>query len=317
MTTLRCVIVTEVCGARVEYGIAGAPPAHPLVDLPAAPGRPRMVADRRRALIGLAGVGQFLIEGGERVVVEPDPGGDPHAVPTTLYGTVAALVLAQRGEFALHASTVTVGRHGVALAGTSRAGKSTTALALRARGHRLVADDVSPVPAGPAAPSVVPFGRPLHVWPETAAALDLDVSGAGLVSGELTKLALPAPPPAPLAGGGQARPAVPLHAVVLLRVEPAAGTVTVAQLPWVDTVAALHHNAYRAGLLASLWPAELFGWAVELTCRVPVWLVTRPAGEWSLASVVDRVEAIAAAAGSPAAMAGSAAATPYRGASRA
>jgi hypothetical protein len=201
---------------------------------------------------------------------------------------------------------VTVGRHGVALAGDSRAGKSTTALALRARGHRLVTDDVSPVPVGPAAPSVVPFGRPLHVWPDTAAALDLDVSGARLVTGELTKLALPAP----VQGRDHAPAAVALHAVVLLRVEPAAGAVAAARLSWVDTVAALHHNAYRAALLGSLWPTELFGWAVELTCRLPVWTVTRPAGEWSLASVVDRVEAIAAASGSPAVMAGGTAGTP-------
>jgi hypothetical protein len=291
----------EVCGAPVRVGRAPGPPAAALVDTPVWGGAARLVADRRLAHLEVPGLGRVAAEDGALVTVEPATGGDPAAMADLLHGTLAAFVLAQRGEFALHASTVAIGGVGVALAGRSGAGKSTTALALEQRGHRLVTDDVSPLrpPAGrrgtpqdvagsapevggTEVPDVVPFSRRPHVWPDTAAALRLDLTGSRLITPELMKLSLPPRPGAP----------VPLRAVVLLRPDPTATRVQTSRLTGLRPVPALVENAYRVRLLARLWAVDLLSWAADLSSRLPVWVLTRPPGGWSADAVADAVEAV-------------------------
>jgi hypothetical protein len=248
-------------------------------------GRARLVGDRRRVRLEIAEVGRFAVADGAEVTVEPAPGGDPGGLTNVLYGAVTALLLAQRGQFALHASTVAIGPAGVALAGLSGAGKSTTALALERRGHPLVADDVSPVrrpvPAA-AAPEVVPFGRPWHIWPDTAAALGVDLTGSQLVDARYAKLALPA----------RARRPVPLHAVIVLRPDPDATRIEPARLTGLAAVPVLLDNVYRCRMLARLWATDLFAWAAELSRLLAVWVVARPPGQWSVEAVADAVEAV-------------------------
>ena len=52
-------------------------------------------------------------------------------------------------------------------------------------------------------------------------------------------------------------------------------------------------HIYRVGLLRELWQAEMFVWAGEIADRVPVHLLTRPAGEWSVDAVAGAVERVA------------------------
>lgn len=280
----------DVCGARVHFGAVPAPPAAAAVDVTLWSGEARLVADRRRAHLDVRGAGRFAIAGGAEVTVEPAAGGDDGLLRNVLHGTVAALVLAQRGTFALHASTVAVRGAGLALAGPSGAGKSTAALALERQGHRLVADDVSPVHrAAGGRPEVVPFGRARHVWPDTAAALGIDLTGSRLVDRRLSKLALPAP------AGAPAR----LAAVIVLRPDPAAAAVTVARLDGLAAVPVLLDNAYRVRLLARLWAADLLGWAAELSGQVAVWVLRRPPGRWTVDEVADAIAALGAGAAHP------------------
>ncbi|HVQ95290.1 MAG TPA: hypothetical protein VMU51_29945 [Mycobacteriales bacterium] len=282
----------QVCGAQVLVGPVGAAPEGAALDARLWSGQARLVADRRRAHLDVAGAARFAIEAGAEVTVEPAVGCDPGLLANALYGTVAALVLAQRGEFALHASTVAIGPVGVALAGPSGAGKSTTALALEGRRHRLVTDDVSPIrTAGTGLPEVVPFGRPAHVWPDTAIALGLDLTGSRLVDRRLTKLSLPARDNEP----------VSLHAVVLLRPGAAAtgvdshrGDLAGVAAGELAGVAALLENVYRVRLLSRLWGPDLLGWAAGLARRLPVWVLTRPAGGWTVDEVASAVEAVGA-----------------------
>lgn len=90
---------------------------------------------------------------------------------TYLLGPVLGVVLRLRGVPSLHASAVAVGGVAVGLAGAAGTGKSTTAAALAARGHPLVADDVlalrlsgGEVLAQPAYPHV-------RLWPDVVPAL--------------------------------------------------------------------------------------------------------------------------------------------------
>ena len=90
---------------------------------------------------------------------------------TYLLGPVFGLVLRLRGIPSLHASAVAVDGAAVALVGAAGTGKSSTAAALAARGHPLVADDVlalrtveDGILAQPAYPHV-------RLWPDMVPAL--------------------------------------------------------------------------------------------------------------------------------------------------
>jgi hypothetical protein len=274
----------QLMGASVELGVAGFQVAQPVVErrLPAAPGH--LVADRRRAILRIDAVGTFAIADGDSVRFDPLPGAAPEAVSMWLHGTVAALLLAQRGGFALHASVVEVHGVGVALAGRQRAGKSTTALRLTQRGHSLVTDDVSPLEgAGPV--TVQPFSRPVYVFPHTAARLGLDVSSARPVLPEHPKLALP----------GSPRSAATLGGIVILRAE-AEGPVGAAAVRGARAAWLVFENIYRVQVLRMLWEEQMFSWSGALAAAVPVHVVTRPAEGWTVDEVADAVEGVVAAA---------------------
>lgn len=221
----------------------------------------------------------FGVSGGGRVVADLAPCADRELVGRVLYGPVAALVLGQQGRFALHASTIAVGPYpgvGVALAGRAGVGKSTTLLELQRRGHRAVVDDLTPVDSSLEAAG---FRRPLHVWPDTAAAfglpipeekrpgkLALDVGSSGTVRLQLLAV---------LETGGveevAARPAAPANAV-----------------------AAIISHLWAARVVAELWADQAFCFAAVLASSVEVVLLSRPEGRWTVPQVAAEVEGLAA-----------------------
>lgn len=91
---------------------------------------------------------------------------------TYLLGPVLGLVLRLRGIPSLHASAVAIDGVAVALVGPAGAGKSTTAAALAARGHALVADDVLPLlDQDEGGIRVQPAYPHLRLWPDVVPAL--------------------------------------------------------------------------------------------------------------------------------------------------
>jgi HPr Serine kinase C-terminal domain len=279
--------IQELIGASVEVAPAGFDLTSPTVDRPLPSGVGRLVAEPRRAILHVPGIATFAVEEGRRVRFEPDPDTAPGRISMWLHGTVAALVLAQRGRFALHASVVEVHGRGVAVTGPRCVGKSTTALRLAQRGHPLVTDDVSPLHGGKAV-MVHPFDRPVHVFPHTADDLGLDLSEARRLFEEHPKLALPAPTGQP----------VPLEAIAVLDAQPDAAVratrVLGAQAHWL--VAA---NIYRVELFRDLWQAEMFEWAAAIAAKVAVYAVTRPVEDWTVDPVADAIERITGTRSAP------------------
>jgi hypothetical protein len=106
---------------------------------------PHSTAMPGKLLRVVAGVGRFLVTGGERIEYWAEPGADPAAVEAMLQGGVLGALLHQRGDLPLHATTLVSpdGSRAVAIAGHSGAGKSTTAYALVRRGWTLVSDDLT------------------------------------------------------------------------------------------------------------------------------------------------------------------------------
>ncbi|HSK83236.1 MAG TPA: hypothetical protein VK902_07490 [Rubrobacter sp.] len=106
------------------------------------------------------------------MIVDPKPGADERVLRVCVLGPVLGALLYQRGLLALHASTVAVGREAVAFVGEKGMGKSTLAAALCARGHRLVADDITAVWFDERDRPITYPGYPqLKLWPQAAAFL--------------------------------------------------------------------------------------------------------------------------------------------------
>jgi hypothetical protein len=275
-------MTVELLGASVEVGAPRFRLDHAVVDRPLSGGAGHFVAERERAILSVTGVGTFAVENGVRIRLQPEPETPSSVVSIWLHGTVAGLLLAQRGEFALHASVAAVGGRGVALAGTQRAGKSTTALRLAQLGHQLVTDDVSPLVTGE--PIMVhPYRRPVHVVPETAALLGLDLADAQPILLERSKLALPVPQRDPIA----------LGAIAVLQTGDERSGVHVSRVRGASAHSLVGLNIYRARLLRDLWQVEMFDWAGEVAERVPVHVVTRPVGDWTVDAVARAVERLA------------------------
>jgi hypothetical protein len=119
--------------------------------------------------------GTFLVRDGCEIVVDPAPGIDERIVRLVVLGPALGALLYQRGWLTLHASSLDVRGEAVALLGKKGEGKSTMAAALCARGHRLVADDVTAVQVtGIGDPSVYPGYPQLKLWPDAVASLGED-----------------------------------------------------------------------------------------------------------------------------------------------
>lgn len=94
---------------------------------------------------------------------------------TYLLGPVCGVILRMRGVTCLHASALEIGGRAVLVCGPAGAGKSTTAAALAARGHRVLADDVAALDESDDGFDVRPAYPQLKLWPDAAAAMHGDL----------------------------------------------------------------------------------------------------------------------------------------------
>lgn len=264
----------ELFDASVELGKPRFTITRPVVERSLFAGRCRLVADRDRAVLSVTDVATFAVAGGTSIRLQPEEASSPEAVTAWLHGTVAALLLAQRGLFALHASVVSLEGRAVAIAGNRSAGKTTAALRLARDGGSLVTDDVSALLIGDAV-TVQPSKRPVHVHPDTAATLALDLSAARPIVSGAPKLALPSAQHDP----------VQLTAIVVLEATGGDAGVATRRARGAPSHRLIWQNIYRVRMLQTLWRTEMFAWAGEVASRLPVYRLCRPPG----ASTIDEV----------------------------
>jgi hypothetical protein len=139
------------------------------------------------------GVGTLLVRDGISITVDPEPGADENVLRSVILGAGFATLLHQRGRLVLHASAVAVGGRALVFLGTRGQGKSTLAMALHARGHALLADDVAAVVLGVSPPVVVPAYPQINVSPATLMAFSHDPIKHRRVEPEIEKRAFPVP----------------------------------------------------------------------------------------------------------------------------
>jgi hypothetical protein len=228
----------------------------------------------------ISGVGAIAAEGGSHVRIDPTSTAAAVELRAWLFSTMAALLLAQQGRFALHSSVVDMHGAGIALAGPRGAGKSTTALRLVQRGHQLIADDVAAIRLDRRV-IVTPYGRPVHVMPEAAEAIELDLTAAVLPPGDL-KLELPPPPSRESS----------LDRIVVLRPESGAELAAIAE-KGAAAAAVVAENVYRAEILASIYAREIFEWAAMMASQTKVFILLRPDEGWTLDPLCATIEELA------------------------
>ena len=132
------------------------------------------------ATLSYAGVGRFLVRGGRQVVIDPEPAAADSELRFFVLGPVTAMLLHQRGLLPLHASSVSIGGAAALFVGFSGRGKSTLTAYLCGRGHRLIADDISPIDSTvQGAPVVIPGFAQVRLLPESFGVLADAAAPAG------------------------------------------------------------------------------------------------------------------------------------------
>ena len=194
-------------------------------------------------------------------------------------GPGLGVLLHRRGHLVLHGSAVDVGGRAVVLVGHKGAGKSTTAAALVARGHRLLTDDLVALDEGGA---VLPGPTQMKLWDASAGALGVETEPfmSGLDKG-VWHGATAADRPAPLA--------------------------LVCSLDWADAVALeplagpaafgdVFAHVYAPRFLGAAAGAALVGPTAALVGAVRAGRLVRPKDLGGLDALVDAVEAAVDAA---------------------
>lgn len=142
-----------------------------------------------RFLLCVDNIANYFVASPGEVIVAPCAGAAEADIRAYLLGSVFGYLCHWRGLLPLHGSCIELGGRAVILCGISGAGKSTAALGLVLRGHRLIADDVAVVDARSGRePQVLPAFPRLKLWPDALAALDIPRDGLERIrSGERDK----------------------------------------------------------------------------------------------------------------------------------
>jgi hypothetical protein len=119
-------------------------------------------------------IGAILVRKGREIIADPTLQAQEETLRLCITGPALGVLLHQRGLLALHASAVAVAGKVVAFLGAAGWGKSTMAAVMYARGHDLLADDVTAVEPSSGRSWVFPAFPQLKLWPESIIALGDD-----------------------------------------------------------------------------------------------------------------------------------------------
>jgi hypothetical protein len=106
--------------------------------------------------LAIPGVGQYRVEEGKRISIEPLAEASMDKVRLFLLGSAMGALLYQRGLFPLHGSAVETAWGAMIFVGAQGAGKSTLAAQFHRSGYRLLSDDVCAVAATPEGLRILP-----------------------------------------------------------------------------------------------------------------------------------------------------------------
>ncbi|WP_324808154.1 hypothetical protein SH584_02045 [Sphingomonas sp. LY29] len=201
-------------------------------------------------LIGIEDVASYLIQDGNRIVVDPAPGAEWANVRLFLLGSVMGVVLHQRGLLPLHANAIVIDGQACAFMGHSGAGKSTLAACFHDAGYPVLADDVVVVSFDERGEPIVSPGIPrVRLWEAAVVGsgrdpADYELSYAG--DEKYRKFDVPL--------STVAETDRPLKAIVILA---RGDVVSLEPMQGVHAVEALVANTYRGGYVPTLDQSKL------------------------------------------------------------
>ncbi|MBN1837537.1 MAG: hypothetical protein JW820_16900 [Spirochaetales bacterium] len=213
------------------------------------------------------------------------------AVETFFLGMVMSVWLEWRGSPCLHASAVDIDGSVAAFLGDNGAGKSALAVALVARGARLVSDDIlalKPVPGAILAPCSYPR---LRLWPGEAAALledGIDRSGGDDRNPKVTVRV-----GGPRGWGSFAGQTLPLGAIYLLERQQSREDGPFVRFHPVNPGAAvieLVRQSFVAEVIPPLgWQPRRLPVLADIVRRVPMWKISYSSGREHLQAVCEEI----------------------------
>lgn len=234
----------------------------------------------------VAETARLLVRDGREIVVHAYPGASEGDVRAYLLGSALGALLQQRGILPLHASAVEIDGRAVAFIAPSGGGKSTMAMHLQHRGHRVICDDICAVDIHDGVPRLWPGLRNLKLWRASLAAIDRTPDQLEPVLATLDKYRLPIAAPA-------AYRAYDLAAVVMLEW---GDTLALTPMPGAAAVGALVANTFRGELVVPM-AREAAHWrqCLDTFQAAGVRVLTRPraldALDAASAMVVDTLSA--------------------------
>lgn len=205
-------------------------------------------ADGRRARMRIANVGTYLIESGNRIVVQPDPGMDAGSPDIRLFllGGGLGYLCHQRGVLPVHAAVVEIDGRAALFTGVSGAGKSTLASAFLQRGHRVLSDDIAPIALESERARILPSIARIRLWPDSATHVGWPAEGLEQCRSTLLKVTRPL---------GTAQVQEPLTPIAVFHLQPGAPDLASMRLLPITggrAVTALGTRVYRErGLMAT------------------------------------------------------------------
>jgi hypothetical protein len=224
---------------------------------------------------------RFLVQGGNRVVVQRGAEADQALLAKQFGASAVPAVMRHRGLLVMHATGAVLDEGAVLIAGDSGVGKSTTLAALLRRGSRMLSDDVSVVRfGGDHGLEVLPGPASMRLTERSAAAMRIDLTGdAGVPVGPRRKRTVPTNQSMATAGA-------PLRALFILRTG-SSESVTITTLVGTKKLHAV--LACVCGPLLEGDHRRVFPLLRGVLERVPGFELTRPGDSWSAEEVADRV----------------------------
>ena len=241
-----------------------------------------------RLRLDLPGKVRILIANGRTITYSRYPGIADDELRLFLLGSAMGALLMQREHVVVHGNAIVFDRsHGASLCiGESGAGKSTTAIGMMQRGHRILADDVCPIDSG----GMVPPGMPrAKLWQDTAHRMGIDTDPLARLREGDAKYNLPL---------GKAHCCVgqPVRAFFWLVPEDVS-SVSARLVEGTEKFTVLRNNIYRPEYLRPLGlEAAYLQRVADIASAYPVYRVSRPVEGFDIEGVLDTI--CAAAAGS-------------------
>jgi hypothetical protein len=149
---------------------------------------PFLQAQNRQLWLSVPNIARFLISNGNEIIYDPIAGSDEDSIRVFLLGVCTGALLLQRGSLVLHGSAFEVNDHCVICVGNSGIGKSTLAIAMAQRNHKVLADDVCLINSGSFAIPGIPH---IKLWQDSADKLMIDTSSLKRVRPLLEKFYFP------------------------------------------------------------------------------------------------------------------------------